>query len=102
MFDPLAQDMQKMYELGMQPTEAAGSIMTPMQYIRICVFKVASQEEFAEMLGYSQAHISRMETGSYPISRGAQDAIRDLAQKRMIPWNNSWFFEVPPVPASAA
>ena len=75
--------------------------ITPAQFIRLKVFAVGTQHEFADMLGYEQAHISRFENG-LPISRVAQDRIRELAKARDIEWDNNWFFEVPDHNANAA
>ena len=63
-------------------------------YIRKRVFRV-SQVGMAELLGVSQAAISRQETtGFIPTDR--QRVIRDLARERGLEWSDSWFFEVPP------
>lgn len=72
--------------------------LTPARYIREHIFEVATQWEFAAMLGYEQATISRFETGTCPFSSGAQRKIRDLAAKRGIDWDNNWFFDVPNSP----
>lgn len=70
-------------------------LSTPFRFIREQVFKVPTQDAFAEMLGYTQAQISRLESGSRRISRSTQDRIRDLARKRDVKWQDKWFFEVP-------
>jgi hypothetical protein len=69
--------------------------VTPARYIRECVFCVPTQWQFAEMLGYAQATVSRMETGEIQLGPKAQRRIRDLAKQRRVSWNDSWFFEVP-------
>lgn len=68
--------------------------MTPARFIRECIFKVPTQEEFAEMLGYKPPNISRFE-GGRQISTKAQRRIRELARRKRIEWDNNWFFEVP-------
>ncbi|RUM40164.1 MAG: hypothetical protein DSY80_10700 [Desulfocapsa sp.] len=68
--------------------------MTPMQFIRKQIFKVDTQLEMAELLGYQQATISRYESG-WRISAVSQERIRRLAVDRGIAWNNDWFFSVP-------
>ena len=68
---------------------------SPARFIRECVFGVKTQDEFAQMLGYQQATISRFETGEQPLSTKAQERIRHLARRRRIDWDNNWFFEVP-------
>lgn len=67
---------------------------TPAEFIRKKVFGIETQTEFASLMGYSQAHINRLENG-YALSREAQDRIRALAKKKGIDWDNNWFFEVP-------
>ena len=68
--------------------------MTPALHIRLHVFSVATQREFAEALGYEQPTVSRWESGE-AFSSEAQRRIRELAQCRSIKWDNNWFFEVP-------
>lgn len=70
--------------------------MTPARFIREAVFGIQTQREFASLLQYEQATISRFENG-VPFSSEAQRRIRTLAQLRKIDWDNNWFFEVPPV-----
>lgn len=69
--------------------------MTPAQFIREQVFGEPSQESFAKALKYSQANISRWETGVQPIAESAQRRIRALAKARKIDFDANWFFEVP-------
>jgi len=71
--------------------------MTPARYIRLHVFGVPTQTEFARLLGYEQPHVSRLERGA-PFSSEAQTRIRRLAEQRGVPWDNNWFFEVPECP----
>jgi hypothetical protein len=68
---------------------------TPAQHIREDVFQIRSQREFAELLGYEQATISRFETGARRLTVEAQMRIQAAAKKRRIKWDNNWFFEVP-------
>ena len=68
---------------------------TPARFIRERVFGVKTQDEFAQLLGYQQATISRFETGEQPLSTKAQERIRQLARRKRIEWDNNWFFEVP-------
>lgn len=72
--------------------------MIPALYIRKCVFSVRTQEEFADLLGYTQAQISRFENG-LPLSRQAQERIRQAAKRQKIHWDNNWFFDVPKIVA---
>ena len=68
--------------------------LTPARFIREHVFGLKTQDEFARLLGYQQATISRFETGQ-PLSTKAQERIRRLARCRQVKWDNNWFFEVP-------
>ncbi|MDH6273624.1 helix-turn-helix transcriptional regulator [Rhizobium leguminosarum] len=67
--------------------------MNPIRYIRTKVFKV-SQAEFAEIAKVRQGSVSRWENGTSPSLEEMQN-IRDAAKSRGIPWNDSWFFDVP-------
>lgn len=69
--------------------------ITPAAWIRTAVFGVATQKEFADLLGFRQATISRAETGAQRISTEMQQRIRDLAEGMGIPWDNNWFFSIP-------
>lgn len=73
----------------------------PALHIRCRVFGVATQREFADLLGYEQPTISRWENGD-TFSSEAQKRIRKLASDRRIAWDNNWFFEVPAGVKSAA
>lgn len=75
--------------------------LTPGRYIRKHVFGELTQSAFGALLGYSQAHIHRWESGE-KISREGQERIRALARTRGIDWDDKWFFEVPEDPARAA
>ena len=68
--------------------------LTPARYIRLHVFGIETQTEFARLLGYEQPQMSRFENGA-PFSSEAQSRIRRLATERGIDWDNNWFFEVP-------
>lgn len=69
--------------------------MGPIKHIRKKVFG-ASQEVFADVAGVTQATVSRWETGGFEPSRDELDRIRQAAQSRGLPWDDSWFFEAPP------
>jgi transcriptional regulator with XRE-family HTH domain len=69
--------------------------ITPMRYIRERIFRCATQAEFADQLGVSQAHISRMETGADAISSKVQGKVLALATAKAKRFDANWFFEVP-------
>jgi transcriptional regulator with XRE-family HTH domain len=68
--------------------------MTPARYIRERIFQFKTQAEFGRHLGYSQATISRFESG-YPLTAEAQRRIRTLAAQLRVMWDNNLFFEIP-------
>ena len=67
--------------------------MTPTRFIRT-KFDM-TQGELAQLLGVSQAHVSRMEQGVNELMPNHQRAIRDEAKARKIKWDDSWFFAPP-------
>lgn len=71
------------------------SELSPPRYIRECVFRIHTQSEFARLLAYTQATISRIESGDMDIGPEYQRRVRRLASDRGIEWSDSWFFEVP-------
>lgn len=69
---------------------------TPAHFIRVHVFGVHTQWEFAAKLKVSQATISRLETGEAELARSeVVPRVRALAKKERRPWDDSWIFEVP-------
>lgn len=68
--------------------------MRPIAHIRQNVFKLP-QSAFAEISGVTQATVSRWETGEFEPNRDELQRIRDEAQSRGIPWDDSWFFREP-------
>jgi transcriptional regulator with XRE-family HTH domain len=71
------------------------SELSTARYIREHVFGIPTQAEFARLLNYTQATISRIETGEIALGRDYQDRVRALARDRGVRWNDTWFFEVP-------
>lgn len=71
-----------------------GSKMHPLHYVRVHVFEL-TQVEYAKALGVSQQTVSRWDTGKADPPRSSLMKIRDLARKRKISWDDSWFFVVP-------
>jgi transcriptional regulator with XRE-family HTH domain len=71
------------------------SELSTARYIREHVFGIPTQAEFARLLNYTQATISRFETGEIVAGRDFQERVRALARERKVRWNDRWFFEVP-------
>lgn len=71
------------------------AVMTnPVTYIRCQVFACGTQQAFAEMIGTTQASVSRWErVGRIPGHK--QLLIRDAASQRQLGWDDRWFFLVP-------
>lgn len=74
-------------------------MMTPASHIRRNVFGCATQQAFADLLGVTQATVSRWEVDGF-ISRRGQKAMRSAAETRGIGWDDRWLFMVPPTPAN--
>jgi transcriptional regulator with XRE-family HTH domain len=74
--------------------------MNALRHIRKHVFGL-TQTEFASLAHVGQASISRWENGVAP-SLEEMAAIRQAAVDRGIPWDDRWFFELPPTEASSA
>lgn len=69
------------------------SCMESMLYrIRREVFR-ENQIRFAEIVGVSQATVSRWEKGEQEPTRDKLALIREEARKRRIFWSDAWFFE---------
>lgn len=73
------------------------AFMNAVEYIRTKVFKM-TQAPFAAVAGVSQPTVSRWEQDSMPGSqptRAEMENIRKAAMERGLPWDDSWFFQVP-------
>jgi transcriptional regulator with XRE-family HTH domain len=68
--------------------------MEPIKFIRTEIFQ-CSQTVMAEMAGVSQGTVSHWENGKLSPSQLEMSRIRNEAQRKGIPWNDNWFFEVP-------
>jgi len=69
--------------------------MTPIEHIRRFVFEV-TQAQFAAIAGTTQASVSRWENGEQAPDQKEMARIRTAARRRRLPWEDRWFFEVPP------
>jgi hypothetical protein len=68
--------------------------MNPVTYIRQKVFGCETQEAFADILGTTQASVSRWERDER-IPGHRQSLVRDKARERGLDWRDEYFFEVP-------
>lgn len=68
--------------------------MRPIAHIRQSVFSM-SQAAFGELAGATQATVSRWEKGELEPDREQLNRIRAAAAERGVPWEDSWFFEIP-------
>lgn len=66
----------------------------PALFIRTKVFGCESQQAYADLIGVSQASVSRWEQcGRVPGHR--QGRIREKAHELSLTWDDRYFFEVP-------
>lgn len=70
--------------------------MHPIEHIRKNVLDI-TQGAFAEITGVTQATVSRWESRELEPSLGELDRIRAEVKARGLPWDDSWFFEAPPL-----
>lgn len=73
--------------------------MVPIVYIRKKVLNL-KQSELAVIAGVSQATVSRWELGVFEPNRDELARIRNHVMGKGLPWNDSWFFDVPVIPAA--
>lgn len=66
--------------------------MNALRLIRTNVFRV-TQVEMAEIAGTTQATVSRWESGALKPSLLQLKRIRAAAHRRILKWNDAWFFE---------
>lgn len=69
--------------------------MNMIKHIRLNLFDVATQGEFAKAIGVTQATVSRLEAGS-EITLTVAKSIRAAAKSRGIEWDDSLLFEYEP------
>lgn len=69
--------------------------MHPIEHIRRNVLGLRRQADFAVIAGVTQATVSRWENAEQEPSRDELARIRAEVISRHIPWDDSWFFEVP-------
>lgn len=77
------------------------AVMRPIEHIRRHVFGL-NQTPFAQIAGTTQASVSRWERGEQFPDQQEMDRIRDEARTRGLAWDDSWFFETPPVPENSS
>lgn len=74
--------------------------MNVIKHIRLNLFGMTTQGEFAAAIGVTQATVSRLESGS-EISLTVAKSIRSAAKARGIEWDDALLFEYVPVEAVA-
>lgn len=74
--------------------------MNVIKHIRLNLFGMTTQGEFAAAIGVTQATVSRLESGS-EISLTVAKSIRAAAKERGIEWDDALLFEYVPVEAVA-
>lgn len=75
--------------------------MNAIHYLRVHIFQ-CSQQALADLLGVSQAHISRCERGVTSPSLAELARLRAMVMDRGFAWNDAWFFDPPHVPPPRA
>lgn len=66
--------------------------MNVIRHIRVNLFDIQTQGEFAKAIGVTQATVSRLESGS-EISLTVAKAIRSAAKSRGLKWDDALLFE---------
>lgn len=74
--------------------------MNVIKHIRLNLFGMTTQGEFAAAIGVTQATVSRLESGS-EITLTVAKSIRAAAKERGIEWDDALLFEYAPVEAVA-
>ncbi len=74
--------------------------MNVIKHIRLNLFGMPTQGEFAAAIGVTQATVSRLESGS-EISLTVAKSIRAAAKERGIEWDDALLFEYQPAEAVA-
>lgn len=74
--------------------------MNVIKHIRLNLFGMTTQGEFAAAIGVTQATVSRLESGS-EISLTVAKSIRAAAKERGIEWDDALLFEYQPSEAVA-
>lgn len=69
--------------------------MNVIKHIRLNLFSMNTQGEFAAAIGVTQATVSRLEAGS-EITLTVAKSIRIAAREREIPWDDALLFEYQP------
>lgn len=74
----------------------AAKAMPPGKYIRLVVFGVKTQSEWAELLHCTQSTVSRYDNGKR-LSGNSKDRVLELARERGVEFNPEWFWRVPEI-----
>lgn len=74
--------------------------MNMIKHIRLNLFGMTTQGEFAAAIGVTQATVSRLESGS-EITLTVAKSIRSAAKERGIEWDDALLFEYQPAEAAA-
>jgi transcriptional regulator with XRE-family HTH domain len=74
--------------------------MHPITHIRKNVLRL-NQASLADLVGVTQATVSRWESGELEPSREELGKIRDEARARGLAWDDRWFFEAPTIAPGA-
>lgn len=69
--------------------------MNIIKHIRLNLFSISTQGEFAKAIGVTQATVSRLEGGS-EISLTVAKSIRSAAKARGLNWDDALLFEYQP------
>jgi len=75
--------------------------MNVIRHIRLNLFGMNTQGEFAAVIGVTQATVSRLEAGS-EITLTVAKAIRSAAKERGIEWDDALLYEYEPAAEQAA
>jgi DNA-binding transcriptional regulator YiaG len=73
--------------------------MNPLRHIRKTILGL-NQVEMAALSQVHQSTVSKWENGELHPNRDEMLRIREFARENGLPWEDSWFFEMPEVSTS--